>query len=332
MPNIDEIHATAMLVDEQRTVARGIESMLEDAPDIDLIWCRDEREAERMACHHGPTVILQDINMPHLDGFEMLARYRNNDAIRDIPVIMLSGEQAAETKARSFLEGASDYLTKPPHPVELIARIRHHTRAYLDRLERMAMLERLERQKRELSEMNARLERMSRTDGLTGIANRMHFDQRLREEWKRARRHRGFLAVALVDVDNFKQYNDAYGHQAGDECLERVAGTLSRTLQRPTDMAARYGGEEFGVILPDTDMRGAGHIAEQLRGAIERLKIPHDHAEAAPHVTISIGVAAERPERDENGPEGLLRRADDALYRAKKGGRNRVATAEPPEE
>ncbi len=326
--NLSDYIVTVMLVDEQRTVARGIQSMLREHPDIDFIWCADEREAEKMACQHGPSVILQDINMPYLDGFELLSRYRNNDVIKDIPIIMLSGEQAAETKARSFLEGASDYLTKPPHPIELVARIRHHSRAYFEHLEREELLQSLEAKTRELTELTRRLEQLSLTDALTGIPNRMHFDQILDREWGRARRDRKPLSVALMDVDNFKQFNDFYGHQAGDDCLRRVARAVAESLRRPSDFAARYGGEEFALVLPDTDAEGARKVAELARAAVAELAIPHERAEAALHVTISIGVASTIPGQDDVARDELVKRADEALYESKSNGRNQVTVKE----
>jgi len=167
------------------------------------------------------------------------------------------------------------------------------------------------------------LERISAEDGLTGVANRRHFDQALVLEWRRAARSRMSISLLLIDIDSFKNYNDTCGHQAGDDCLRRVAQTLRDTLQRAGDLVARYGGEEFAVLLPDTDTEAAQRIAEVLRERIEALAIPHP-AGAHDCVTVSIGVSATIPERASVHTDSFLRHVDEALYEAKRSGRNRV--------
>ncbi len=174
-----------------------------------------------------------------------------------------------------------------------------------------------------LQRANEELARLSRTDGLTGLANRRHFDEVLRAEWLRLRREKQHLSLLLTDVDFFKRYNDTYGHQPGDLCLSSVAQAIRRRVKRPGDVAARYGGEEFAVILPNTHPDGARYVAELIRGEVERLDLPHAASSVADHVTISIGVASLVPE-DACSPDELIRRADEALYRAKEGGRNRT--------
>lgn len=178
---------------------------------------------------------------------------------------------------------------------------------------------------RELEAANQQLARFSDLDAVTGIANRRYFDACLEAEWRRMGRARLPLALLMVDVDHFKAYNDAHGHQRGDECLRSVAQALHRGLHRPGDVCARYGGEEFGAILPGTDEAGAQVVAEALRQAVEELALPHaagDHGV----LTISIGAAALVP-GDEPEVAGLLAAADSALYEAKRAGRNRVRVA-----
>ena len=174
----------------------------------------------------------------------------------------------------------------------------------------------------ELQELNSRLETLSLTDALTGIANRRHFDEVLQQEWQRARRTGEPLALAILDVDWFKRYNDHYGHPAGDACLQRIAQVLASTVGRSSDLVARYGGEEFVFLVPLTDASGAQGIAQRLVQAIETLDLPHELSTFG-RVTVSIGVAAMTPGQDD-APETLLQRADEALYEAKKAGRNRV--------
>jgi len=174
-----------------------------------------------------------------------------------------------------------------------------------------------------LQRANEELARLSTTDGLTGLANRRHFDEVLQAEWLKLRREKQPLSLVMADVDFFKRYNDTYGHQPGDLCLSSVAKAIRSQLKRPADLAARYGGEEFAAILPGTGPEGARHVAELIRDAVERLGLPHAASSAADHVTISVGVASVIP-RDGALPDELIRRADEALYRAKKEGRNRT--------
>ena len=167
---------------------------------------------------------------------------------------------------------------------------------------------------------------LSNRDSLTGISNRRHFEEGLDRIWKQAIRLSKPVSIIMCDIDNFKAYNDTYGHQKGDECLKLVADTLHETLKRPLDMIARYGGEEFIIVLPDTALEGAVYIAEQLRENIESLKIIHEASKAADVVTISLGVASALPAHH-SSYEPLISVADKALYEAKESGRNRVTSA-----
>jgi diguanylate cyclase (GGDEF)-like protein len=178
----------------------------------------------------------------------------------------------------------------------------------------------------ELSQANTMLEELSTTDGLTKVANRRHFDTVLDREWRLAARYDLPLGVIMIDIDHFKGYNDTYGHQQGDECLRRVAAALSKSVTRAGDLVARYGGEEFAVILSHMAEDEAIAVADRLRAAVEELRIPHRASSASDHVTISLGVAAMVPERDDQA-SALLALADRALYTAKEGGRNRVSVA-----
>jgi diguanylate cyclase (GGDEF)-like protein len=178
----------------------------------------------------------------------------------------------------------------------------------------------------ELQAANQQLEVLSNTDGLTGLSNRHRFDQVWAQEWQRAVRQGLPLAVVMIDVDHFKLYNDQFGHPAGDECLRRVAAVLAHSVRRAGELAARYGGEEFVVVLPGLDADGAPQEAERIRTEVSALGIPHTGSSAGAVVTVSLGVASRVPQREE-GLYLLLQEADDALYQAKHGGRNRVGLA-----
>ena len=166
------------------------------------------------------------------------------------------------------------------------------------------------------------------SDGLTGIANRRHFDVAMEKEVRRAKRGNQPLSLLMIDIDCFKAYNDHYGHQQGDDCLIKVAHALSSMLHRPTDLIARYGGEEFGVILPEMDAQQSRALAETMRLQIAQLGIPHTNAGASQHVTVSVGVATQTPEHPVEAVD-LIGAADRALYMAKRTGRDRVVVQIP---
>ncbi len=174
-----------------------------------------------------------------------------------------------------------------------------------------------------LTDLNHRLEALSNSDGLLEIANRRHFDAKLDEEWRRALRQRQPLSLLMVDVDHFKRYNDRYGHQAGDHCLQTVARAARSALRRPGDLLARYGGEELTVILPNTELNGAILVAQAIQRGLADLRIPHADSPVADQVTVSIGVAMMAPDKETNSVQ-LVAAADRGLYSAKEGGRNRI--------
>ncbi|MDX8397631.1 MAG: diguanylate cyclase [Mariprofundaceae bacterium] len=266
-----------------------------------------------MAHELHPTIILQSLVMPDIDDFELLQSYKQHESTKDTPIIVLSSSDKAVIKAKAFEMGASDYLIKLPEQIELLARIRYHNHTSIEHMELQLALQ--------------ELAYISNTDGLTGIANRRSFDQRLSDEWKRSIRNNHNLSIALMDIDFFKQFNDNYGHQAGDDCLINVAQCLNDHIRRPPDLAARYGGEEFVVILPETSLQDADIVAEMLRGQIEDLNIPHAYSQACQHISVSIGVASVIPSSDLS-LEQLIKAADEHLYQAKDGGRNQISSCQ----
>jgi len=259
-------------------------------------------EALILAGQLRPDLILLDIIMPEMDGFEVFRRLRMIESLENTPVIFVTALEGETDEACGLRLGAADYITKP-YSLEITQlRVKNHLT--------------LKRQRDLL--MN-----ISLSDGLTGISNRRRFDELLELEWKRAVRSGTMLSLLMIDIDCFKQYNDTYGHVSGDECLKKVAQALCQTLKRPFDLMARYGGEEFGCILPETDAAGAVHVAEVLREKVESLKIPHDCSQVAPYVTVSVGVASMVPSLSMSFIT-LVEEADAALYKAKAGGRNMV--------
>jgi diguanylate cyclase (GGDEF)-like protein/PAS domain S-box-containing protein len=174
-----------------------------------------------------------------------------------------------------------------------------------------------------LQKANAELQRLAALDELTQIANRRRFDERLLQEWRRARRDHSPLALVLCDIDYFKLYNDTYGHLKGDETLRAVAQTIQAVLKRSMDLVARFGGEEFAIILPNTDDQGAMRVAQDVKTAVEELRITHGTSKVVPFITCSFGVASLIPVADAR-PDLLVDRSDKALYQAKADGRNQI--------
>lgn len=321
---VKEFRIKVFLVDDQAMIAEAVRrALLEE--DLDFHYCQDPTEAVKKAMELEPTIILQDLVMPEIDGLTMVRFYRANPALSQIPIIVLSTKEEPEIKSRAFEYGANDYLVKLPDRVELIARIRYHSKAYISQMERDAAFRALEKSQKELAEANKILERLSSLDGLTGIPNRRRFDEAMKQEWQRSIRHSNALSLIMLDIDFFKLYNDTYGHQGGDECLKRVAKALEAAAKRETDIVARYGGEEFAVILPETGSKGAYEVAEALRKGVEKENIAHASSKVSDHVTISVGVATWLPEKG-TGPDQLLSAADEALYKSKETGRNRVTS------
>lgn len=322
---IEKFRIKVFLVDDQAMIAEAVRRALAEE-DLDYHYCQDPTEAIKKAEQLGPTIILQDLVMPDIDGLTMVKFYRANPTLSQVPIIVLSTKEEPEIKSKAFEYGANDYLVKLPDKVELIARIRYHSKAYISQMERDAAFRALEKSQKELAAANKILERLSTLDGLTGIPNRRRFDEALNAEWRRSIRHSTSLSLIMLDIDFFKLYNDSYGHQGGDDCLKHVAKCLEETAKRDTDVVARYGGEEFGIILPETGEKAAYELAEAMRARVDNENIAHKSSKVSDHVTISVGVATWLPEKG-TPADVLLAAADEALYKSKENGRNKVTSA-----
>jgi diguanylate cyclase (GGDEF)-like protein len=278
-------------------------------------------EALRRYERDKPDLLLVDVMMPVLDGYEAAKRLRREHPDDWVPIIFLSSMEADQDLDRAIEAGGDDYLVKPVSFVVLNAKIRA-----LHRLE--SMHRKLVGLTSELANANRKLELLARMDGLTGIANRRHFDTYLPTELQRSQRTKAPLSLILADVDHFKAYNDRYGHQAGDMCLKAVASAIQSAARRSTDLPVRYGGEEFAMILPETPLEGALDVAKSIAQGLAKLGIPHDGSNEHRVVTLSQGVAT--CGGGELSSDQLLKRADQALYRAKETGRNRILPATGP--
>jgi len=292
------------------------------------------KQAIQMIEEQCPDLILMDVCMPEMDGYEVCEELKQNPLTKDIPIIFVSALDEVLDKVKAFRVGGVDYITKPFHAAEVIVRVDTHLalRRLQQQLERQN--DRLHQEVRDrlaaevaLQAANQELQRLAHMDGLTQVANRRSFDSGLTKEWRRLARDRHPLTLMLCDVDFFKNYNDSYGHQVGDDCLRNVASAISSALKRPGDLVARYGGEEFAVILPNTPMSGALHVAFEIKAAVRALEMAHCGSSISKYVTLSIGVASVVP-LVEFSPMSLLAAADRALYKAKLEGRNRIASAD----
>jgi diguanylate cyclase (GGDEF)-like protein len=267
-----------------------------------------------------PDIVLLDAILPDIDGFDIARNFRAMEKGDEwTAIIFLTSMDKDKDLARGIEVGGDDYLLKPVSEMVLKAKV--------GAMRRLVEMQRsLVDVTQQLNVANKELQRLSTTDGLTGIANRRMFDELVKREWRRCARLKKPMALVMVDVDHFKQYNDTYGHQGGDECLKAVAAQVARAAPRASDLAARYGGEEFVLVLGETTVDGARWVANNIRQHVADLRMPHS-ASGSGYVTVSCGVASVMP-REGVPLETLLETADEALYKAKEQGRNRVVCAE----
>ena len=309
-----------LIVDDNKSSQILLQSRLKKSGYDDLIVASSAKESFELLEMGTPEItrsaidlILMDNVMPEVDGIEATRRIKEVEALRDIPIIMVTASEEIDTLQSAFDAGVIDFLKKPFNKVELIARVKSALKLKHEMdIRKQAM---------------RRLELLSSLDGLTGISNRRHFDDFLSREWRRAAREGTPLSLILIDIDFFKKYNDGYGHQAGDSCLKKVAKKLSEIANRPGDLAARYGGEEFVIVLGSTGVKTAADFAEKIRVDVEEMKMPHEYREGDNIVTISLGVASFFSDKT-SSPAALIGAADKALYKAKEKGRNKVVVSD----
>ncbi|HPJ89355.1 MAG TPA: diguanylate cyclase [Thermotogota bacterium] len=294
-----------LIVDDEKPNRKILSALLED--DFEIILAKDGKQVfERLRDNKDIDLIILDIMLPDMDGYDILKHIKNNEHLKEIPVIVISVLDSLENEEKGLKLGAVDYITKPFHPGIVQLRVKNHIK---------------------LIEQRQMLEDLVGIDGLTGINNRRSFDQLYSKQWRSSRRNGNPLSLIMIDVDSFKKYNDCYGHTAGDNVLKAISGMLSSTVKRPDDTISRYGGEEFVVTLPNTDMDGGKYIAEKLRKAVEDLQIPHEKSQTSAFVTISLGGVTSHPENDLDSAE-FLKTSDQMLYLAKSEGKNRVVWRE----
>ena len=296
---------TVLGVDGAPSNVRAIAQELRHYYDV-LVATSGENALALLQKSRKPDLILLDIVMPGMDGYEVCRRIKKDRTIAEIPVIFISAKDSVDDQQFGFSLGAVDYVTKPLEMPLVLMRIAVHIR---------------------LKRKSERLEQLALIDSLTDIANRRALDELFHKECRRAAREKISLAIIMIDIDHFKEFNDHYGHSAGDDCIRSVAQTLDTSLRRPGDVVARYGGEEFCVLLPDCTAKGAFLVAENLRESILALELPHESSETAQYVTISLGMSARPILVNDISHRHILHEADQALYAAKARGRNRVVVS-----
>ncbi|MDR3529204.1 MAG: diguanylate cyclase [Rhodopila sp.] len=292
--------ALILIVDDEVANIEILNAALED--EYEICFATSGEEAIEIAHKVLPDLILLDVLMPGIDGYEVCRRLKENALLADVPIIFTTGLGDQEAEVRGLSLGAIDYITKPISPGIVRVRVRNHI---------------------ELKHMRDQLAELAVTDALTGLSNRRRLEQTLKQETARLARTGDRLSVIMLDIDFFKQFNDTYGHIAGDRCIAMVAAALNRAVRRAADLTARYGGEEFACILPGLEHEEAMAVAQSIRDHVHSLGIPHMRPDAGAYVTVSVGVATARCLPGMTS-ELWINVADQQLYLAKAAGRDQV--------
>lgn len=296
---------TILVVDDMTTTLLLLHDLLKDTYEVKIAKS-GTKALEILESPNDIDLILLDIEMPDMNGYDVCKRIKNNETIKNIPIIFITGRTSQEDEEYGLNLGAIDYITKPFNKAIVKLRIKN----YLD-----------------LKIKNDMLEKLSMYDGLTNIRNRRFFDETFEKTFNEIKRDKKSLAVLMIDIDFFKPYNDNYGHGQGDETLRKVAKALEKTIKRASDFVARYGGEEFVILLKDIKKDGVEAVANNLLNAVRELKITHEFSKIENYVTISIGASFYNSNSDITKLE-LLLKADETLYSVKNSGRNNFAILE----
>ncbi|MGJ0411015.1 diguanylate cyclase [Aliarcobacter cryaerophilus] len=296
---------TILVVDDMTTTLLLIHDLLKDTYEVKIAKS-GTKALEILESPNDIDLILLDIEMPEINGYDVCKRIKNNETIKNIPIIFITGRTSQEDEEYGLNLGAIDYITKPFNKAIVKLRIKN----YLN-----------------LKIKNDMLEKLSMYDGLTNIRNRRFFDETFEKTFNEIKRDKKSLAVLMIDIDFFKPYNDNYGHGQGDETLRKVAKALEKTIKRASDFVARYGGEEFVILLKDINKNGVEAVANNLLNAVRELKITHEFSKIENYVTVSIGVSYYNSSSDITKLE-LLLKADETLYSVKNSGRNNFAILE----
>lgn len=298
-----------MIVDDSPMLRQKVAESLREAQLFENYYeANDGFNAIKVLSKEEVDMIICDVMMPRMDGFKLLEVISKEKRLEEIMVVMLSANRGLFDKIKGLESGAIDYITKPFHPQELVVRVR--------------ILLKMKQLQNELKTKIAELERVTILDDLTGLYNQRYLYDTLKREYNRSERFNLKLSLVMLDIDNFKDVNDTYGHQRGDAIIKEVARLLQVVL-RGYDFAVRYGGDEFIIVLSQNTVIGSHIVAERIRKTVEGSPLLGE-LNGGKHITVSIGVAT-FPDDTKGGYEALINKADQALYSAKRDGRNRVA-------
>lgn len=317
-----------LIVDDRHENLLTLESLL-DHPDFNIVKAYSGSEALEKMLENDIALVLLDVFMPDMDGYETAELMRSNKRTRHIPIIFVTAEQAERDHIfKGYDAGAVDYLMKPIAPRVLQGKVSifleiHRQKLELEEKTRElnAKVVELEELQQQLEEKNRQLKAISNIDALTGIYNRRYFNEIIELEWSRSKRNSSALSLILMDIDFFKNYNDTYGHSAGDTVLKAVANAISTPLKRKIDTIARYGGEEFVAVLPETGKKGALELGEKIMNSVRAMKLEHKGSPEKTYLTISMGIYSV-VSGESTSYIDIINAADKALYVAKDSGRD----------
>jgi len=304
---INNSECNILIVDDSINNIELLSDILGD--DYEVLFAISGHKALEMISKSLPDLILLDVVMPSMDGYEVISLLKSDPKTAHIPVIFITAKSGKDDMIKGFKLGAVDYISKPFEVEEVKVRVKTH-------IENQLLL-------KALHNANHQLEQLSRVDALTGVANRRHFDEFLHQILNRSKRHSALISLLIIDIDFFKLFNDYYGHQQGDSCLIKVAQQLNDFAQRDGELACRYGGEEFAIVLSEMSAAEALEHALKCQQSVHALQIQHEKSNCNPYVTISMGIISQTISA-ETTAESLIKKADAALYKAKESGRNQV--------
>ncbi|WP_163339476.1 diguanylate cyclase domain-containing protein [Desulfopila sp. IMCC35008] len=296
--------ARILIVDDEKINLKILASLLKDEY-LPILARNGEQALQHAFSDLPPDLILLDVVMPEMGGYEIIKILKDDEQTKNIPVIFVTALNSIEDEERGLLLGAADYIIKPYSPPIVKMRLRNQLR---------------------IVHQYKLLDQLAYLDGLTEISNRRRFEEVFQKEWSRSSRNGSHFSLAMADVDYFKQYNDHYGHAMGDTGLQKIAKALDGVLRRPGDLIARYGGEEFVLLLPETDMYAAQEVAQRCLKEVNDLKIPHKYSLVANHISISLGIVTKDNDTI-TSPQDFVMNADRNLYLAKENGRNQIVAS-----
>lgn len=302
--------ARVLLVDDDPIMLHTLTALLQPQ-NLNLTALSNPAQFWQVLTQVQPELLLLDLEMPQFSGLELCRVVRQDVRYRSLPILVVTAHTDEDRLQQAFAAGADDFICKPVEPNDFVTRV-------------LSQIEKSRRLRQQLRIQHQQIQTwyyQARQDTLTRVANRRYFDEFLAQTWQQCQQQEAFISLILADVDLFKVYNDANGHLAGDQCLRQIAGVLQDCVQSRRDLVARYGGEEFAVILPETNLNGALQVAERIRAAIATLQIRHPDSPVSEYVTLSLGITGVIP-TDRHSPHDLIAIADQALYAAKKRGRN----------